>query len=134
MVRKVLTFHKQDEGQQLPTMPFYMTSHARIWCDALDDSTKTDLMKLKDAFKLRFKATGILDTELLKITQRPMETSNDYFSRLVKKAQHSNADRKLVTSLAVKGLWPAIKTVVMPMNPQDFEEARQRAIGETGAK
>ena len=31
-------------------------------------------------------------------------------------------------SLAVKGLRPAITTIVMPMNPQDFEEARQRAI------
>ena len=28
----------------------------------------------------------------------------------------------------MKGLRPAIKTIVMPMNHQDFEEARQRAI------
>ena len=33
-----------------------------------------------------------------------------------------------MTSLAVKGLRPAIKTKVMPMNPQDFEKASQRAI------
>ena len=79
-------------------MPFYMTSHARIWYDALDNQTKTDLKKLKDAFKLRFKAHDILDTELLDLAQRPDETSNDYFSRVLKKAQHSNADRKLVAS------------------------------------
>ena len=72
------TFHKQDEGQQLLTMPFYMTSHARIWYDALHETTKTDLKKLKEAFCLRFKAQDTLDTELLEIAQRPDETSNDY--------------------------------------------------------
>ena len=49
LFERYCTFHKQDEGQQLLTMPFYMTSHARIWYDALDDQTKTDLKKLKDA-------------------------------------------------------------------------------------
>ena len=122
------TFHKQDEGQQLLTMPFYLTSHARIWYDALDDKIKTSLKDLKEAFKLRFKTHDILDTELLEIVQRPEETSNDYFSRVLKKAQYSNADKKLVTSLAVKGLRPAIKAIVMPLNPQTFDDARQRAI------
>ena len=80
------TFHKQDEGQQLLTMPFYMTSHARIWHDALDNTTKTDLKTLKETFQAIFKAQDILDTELLEIAQRPDETSNDYFSRVLKKA------------------------------------------------
>ena len=75
------TFHKQDEGQQLLTMPFYMTSHARIWYDALHETIKTDLKKLKEAFCLRFKAQDILDTELLEIAQRPDESNRKAMNR-----------------------------------------------------
>ena len=122
------TVHKQDEGQQLLTLPFYLTSHARIWYDSLEDATKTDLKQLKDALGARFTKQDILDTELLDITQRPEENCNDYFTRVLKKAQHNNADKSLVSSLAIKGLRPAIKQIVMPMNPLSFDEARQRAI------
>ena len=99
--------------------------------DALDDTTKTDLKMLKEAFQDRFKAQDILDTELLEIAQRPDETSNDYFSRVLKKAQHSNTDKKLVTSLAIKGLRPAIKQIVMPHNPQDFILAEKTVLSTT---
>ena len=121
-------FHKQDEGQQLLTLPFYLTSHARIWYDALPDAAKTDLKTLKEAFESRFRKQDILDTELLDITQRPEESCNDYFTRVLKKAQQSTADKSLVSSLAIKGLRPAIKQIVMPQNPKDFDDARQRAI------
>ena len=121
-------FHKQDEGQQLLTLPFYLTSHARIWYDALPDAAKTDLKTLKEAFESRFRKQDILDTELLDITQRPEESCNDYFTRVLKKAQQSTEDKSLVSSLAIKGLRPAIKQIVMPQNPKDFDDARQRAI------
>ena len=120
--------HKQDEGQQLLTLPFYLTSHARIWYEALPDATKVDLEALKTAFEARFKKQDILDTELLDMTQRPDECCSDYFSRVLKKSQQSTADMSLVTSLAIKGLKPAIKLIVMPQNPKDFDDARQRAI------
>ena len=57
-------FHRQDEGQQLLTLPFYLTSHARIWYEALPDGSKTDLTALRAAFEARFKKQDILDTEL----------------------------------------------------------------------
>ena len=126
--KRYYTFRKQDEGQQLLTLPFYLTSHARIWYEALPDGSKTDLTALKAAFEARFKKQDILDTELLDITQRPEESCNDYFSRVLKKSQQSTADKSLVSSLAIKGLKPAIKQMVMPQNPKDFDDARQRAI------
>ena len=108
------TFHKQDEGQQLLILPFYLTSHARIWYEALPDGSKTDLTALKAALEARFKKQDILDTELLDSTQRPEESCNDYFSRVLKKSQQSTADKSLVSSLAIKGLKPAINKLSCP--------------------
>ena len=85
-VERYCTFHKQDEGHLLLTMPFYFTSHARIWFDALVDKVKISLKDLKEAVKLRFKTHDILDIELQEIVQRSEETSNDYFSWVLKMA------------------------------------------------
>ena len=43
--------------------------------------------------------------------------------------QQSTADKSMVSSLAIKGLRPAIKQIVMPQNPKDFNDARQSPSG-----
>ncbi|MEW8191292.1 MAG: hypothetical protein AB2766_18520 [Candidatus Thiodiazotropha endolucinida] len=121
-------WHKYDEGTKVLTMPFHLTSHARIWFDSLSDDTKTDYNRLKAAFLERFKHQDEMDPELLEIAQRPDECANDYFSRVLKRAQHSGANDKIIISLAIKGLKPAIKQIVMPQNHQTFENARQHSI------
>ena len=114
--------NKEPEGQIL-TFPIYLSNHARIWFESLTEEIKTDYPRLKAAFLERFENQDIVETELLEITQRPDECTNDYFSRVLKKAQHSNADQKLITSLAVKGLKARVKQIVIPMKSQTFEEA-----------
>lgn len=121
------SWHKHDEGKKLLSLPFHLTSHARIWFDSLPDETKTDYNALRAAFMDRFKRHEEIDNELLEIKQRPDEVVNDYFSRVLKKAQNSGANQKLMISLAIKGLKPAIKQMVMPQNPQTFEAARKTA-------
>ena len=106
--------NKEPEGQSLLTFPFNLSSHARIWCESLTEEIKTDYPRLKAAFLERFENQDIAETELLEITQRPEECTNDYFSRVLKKAQHSKADQKLITSLAVKGLKAGVKQIVIP--------------------
>ena len=120
-------WHKYDEVTRVLTLPFHLTSHARIWFDSLPDETKTDYNSLKAAFLQRFQHQDEIDPELLEIAQRPVECTNDYSSRVLKKAQHSWATDKII-SLAIKGFKLAIKQIVMPQNPQTFENARQHSI------
>lgn len=74
------------------TLPFHLTSHARILFNSLPNETITDYAALKEAFLERFKHQEEIDPELLEIAQRPDECVTDYFSKVLKKAQHSGVN------------------------------------------
>ena len=65
-----------------------------------------------------------MDISVLTITQKPNESSDEYFSRFIDSSYIRDIPEPLQISILMKGLCPSLLTLVMSKNPQSMEEMR----------
>ena len=122
-----ITLHNLAEKTAIQMLFFYLLGVAKQWFIHLGPASKSKLNQVKEAFLQRFKPTEPINKEVLKVQQLVGEKVDRYLSRVRTLAADSTLDEKLVTFFAVEGLPPALRTIVVPQNPQTLEELRQQA-------
>ena len=127
-----ITLHNLAEKTAIQMLPFYLLGVAMQWFIHLGAASKSTLNQVREAFFQRFKPTAPINKEVLKVQQLVGEKVDQYLFRVRTLAADSTLDEKLVTFFAVEGLLPALRTIVVPQNPQTLEELRQQAtLGES---
>ncbi|KAL3836199.1 hypothetical protein ACJMK2_021641 [Sinanodonta woodiana] len=119
----------QTESKSLNAFPFHLQGHAKIWYDTLSDTDKNDWQTLISAFKSRFHNDDvILDLSILQTQQGSSESVLDYLSRLLRIATNKPISDQVLLAVALNGLKPSVKRIVMNKNPTNMADLRQAAV------
>ncbi|KAL3887392.1 hypothetical protein ACJMK2_027334 [Sinanodonta woodiana] len=122
-------FYELSEPKILNAFPFHLQGHAKIWYDTLSDNEKNDWCTLVTAFKSRFHNDDvILDLSILQTQQGSSESVLDYLSRLLRLATNKPISDQVLLAVALNGLKPTVKRIVMNKNPTNMTDLRQAAV------
>ncbi|KAL3881014.1 hypothetical protein ACJMK2_033214 [Sinanodonta woodiana] len=122
-------FYELSESKSLNAFPFHLQGHAKIWYDTLSDTDKNDWQTLISAFKSRFHNDDvILDLSILQTQQGSSESVLDYLSRLLRIATNKPISDQVLLAVALNGLKPSVKRIVMNKNPTNIADLRQAAV------
>jgi hypothetical protein len=121
--------HNLNEERTQQMLQFYLRDHALAWFSAQPNAIREDFNALTNALKVRFDGSDGLDSDimLLSLKQNPTESVAAFFTRVLKCTTNRTYPESLITSVAVQGLLPELKTIVMPHNHKTLEGLRQAA-------
>ncbi|KAK3592861.1 hypothetical protein CHS0354_028944 [Potamilus streckersoni] len=103
--------------------------HAKVWYDTLPENVTSSWHFLVTAFKSRFHNDDvILDLSILQTQQGSSESVMDYLSRLFQIATNKTIPDQVLLAVALNGLKPSVKKIVMHKPPTNMAELRQVAL------
>ena len=122
MYKQYCSFYDLLDKKSADLFPFHLDGHAIIWYDTMI------LDNLITLFKKRFKdKQHLLDLTILQTHQGRNEYVLDYLSQLYQLATNRNISDDILLAVAMHGLKPELKTIVMTKEPTDVEELRHCA-------
>ena len=126
---------------RLMMLPFFPDGKAKKWYDALPLDTQGNYARLKTELTKRFNGDDGLSQGLglWALRKLPGESLDDYFLR-VQSFSRDNVPEQFLVSVAIPGLTPELKQIVMPQpNVKTLEDLRiattlaERTLLATGA-
>jgi hypothetical protein len=117
---------KWDEPTSTNWFPLYLEKSAGMWYGSLPEATKTDAALLEHAFKARF-AKKYLDISILSTSQTASESVSSYVDKMRVAMEGHDIPEQVLLMLVIKGLRPEVKAMVMPQDPQSFEDLLKKA-------
>ena len=128
MYKQYCSFYDLSDKKSADSFPFHLESHAKIWYNTIPDSQIANFDNLITLFKKRFKdKQHLLDLTILQTHQGRNESVLDYLSRLYQLATNRNISDDILLAVAMNGLKPELKTIVMTKEPKNVEELRHCA-------
>ena len=128
MYKQYCSFYDLSDKKSADSFPFHLESHAKIWYNTIPDSQKANFDNLITLFKKRFKdKQHLLDLTILQTHQGRNESVLDYLSRLCQLATNRNISDDILLAVAMNGLKPELKTIVMTKELKNVEELRHCA-------
>ena len=128
MYKQYCSFYDLSDKKSADSIPFHLEGHAKIWYNTIPDSQKANIDNLITLFKKRFKdKQHLLDLTILQTHQGRNESVLDYLSRLYQLATNRNISDDILLAVAMNGLKPELKTIVMTKEPKNVEELRHCA-------
>ncbi|CAG2257576.1 unnamed protein product [Mytilus edulis] len=105
---------------------FQLGDNVLQWYLNSDDSVRTSLNNLKQAFLKRFSPDKTLfDTNVLCIEQIPSENVDDYVVRVIKQTAECVIPTKMIVGTAIQDLRGLLAKIIMPQKPKSMEELRE---------
>ncbi|CAG2254636.1 unnamed protein product [Mytilus edulis] len=122
-------YHSMTEAATLAAFPFQLGDNVLQWYLNSDDSVRTSLNNLKQAFLKRFSPDKTLfDTNVLCIKQIPGENVDDYVAMVIKQTAECDIPAKMIVGIAIQGLRGPLAKIVMPQKPKSMEELREMTL------
>ncbi|KAK3597465.1 hypothetical protein CHS0354_041881 [Potamilus streckersoni] len=122
-------FYDLSVEKVLNAFPFHLQGHAKVWYDTLPETVTSSWHFLVTAFKSRFHNDDvILDLSILQTQQGSSESVMDYLSRLFQIATNKTIPDQVLLAVALNGLKPSVKRIVMNKTPTNMAELRQAAV------
>ncbi|CAC5367309.1 unnamed protein product [Mytilus coruscus] len=129
IVYAMVLYHSMTEAATLAAFPFQLGENVLQWYLNSDDSVRTSLNNLKQAFLKRFSPDKTLfDTNVLCIKQIPGENVDDYVARVIKQTAECDILAKMIVGIAIQGLRGPLAKIVMPQKPKSMEELREMTL------
>ena len=127
-VSKIATFNYWTDQDTLKEIPFSFEDRASYFYHTLDDDVKSDLDKLKEAFKEEF------DTPMKRFLQRRKlyrlkqnDTLNNYIDDFETLSTNLKMTEETLLYLFIDGLHPYIKESVLLSQPKTLMDAKRRS-------
>ncbi|KAK3610221.1 hypothetical protein CHS0354_038862 [Potamilus streckersoni] len=121
--------HSSGTASVFGNKRFIHTGHAKVWYDTLPENVTHNWHLLVNAFKSRFHHDDvILDLSILQTHQGSSESVMDYLGRLFQTATNKPIPDQVLLAVALNGLEPSVKRIVMNKNPANMAELRQAAV------
>ncbi|KAK3587550.1 hypothetical protein CHS0354_004836 [Potamilus streckersoni] len=122
-------FYDLSVEKVLNAFPFHLQGHANVWYDTLPETVTSSWHFLVTAFKSRFHNDDvILDLSILQTQQGSSESVMDYLSCLFQIATNKTISDQVLLAVALNGLKPSVKRIVMNKTPTNMAELRQAAV------
>ena len=109
-----MAFYKMSEEEAIHAFPFHLDDIPRQWFFALEESVKSNLPWLKNAFLKRFSVQkSNFDVNLFQIKQNPDETTENYLARVYQTTSEYDIPKYLLIDMTVQGLKSEVRKIVM---------------------
>lgn len=115
-----------DDERKGKMIQFFLCDHALAFYHSLDEQTKTDYENICNELAIRFDGMDG-PFALLDLQQRHAENSTSYFTRILSATNQRGYPEPLLVSIALKGLKPELRQIVMPQDLQTIEDLRKAA-------
>jgi hypothetical protein len=115
---------KWDQAAATNWFPLYLKKSAIMWYGSLPETTRSDATLLEAAFKARYTQQSL---DILSGCQSATETVATYVDRMRMAMDGHNIPEKVLVTVIIKGLKPAVKQIVMPQDPSIFQDLLKSA-------
>ena len=106
--------------------PFHLSQQVADWYGTLEEATKTNLIRLREAFFQRYRRNHIEYT-LTDIKQTNTESTDDFINRVIRETRDSGVPENILVGMMAGGLRPDLAGIVMPQTPRTIQQLRSIA-------
>ena len=126
-----MNFKGMTDEQITQLLPLWFVGTAKIWYHGLSEDTKASKAELLDAFQAQFALSKTAkwkqQSQMWEKKMLPSESVADYMAEMKKLAAKIKADEATTMGAILKGLRSNIRTIVIPLNPNNIRELEEMA-------